>query len=141
MSARLSAHAPAFLALLRIMAALLFIEHGTQKLFGFPPGSERALPEALSLYWWAGVIEFIPGILVLVGLYTRPAAFIAAGEMAFAYWMGHASREPWPDGFFPINNGGGEAILFCFIFLYIVFAGPGRWSIDARLPQRADPDA
>ena len=83
------------------------------------------------MIWWAAIIELIPGALVLVGLFTRPAAFIAAGEMAFAYWIGHFPREPLPEGFFPVNNDGDAAILFCFIFLYLVFAGPGRWSIDA----------
>lgn len=141
MSARLSAHAPAFLALLRIVTALLFIEHGTQKLFGFPPGSSMPTPEALSMIWWAAIIELIPGALVLLGLFTRPAAFIAAGEMAFAYWIGHFPRLPLPEGFFPVNNDGDAAILFCFIFLYLVFAGPGRWSVDEQLPQRAEPDA
>jgi len=141
MSERLSAYAPTFLAILRIMTALLFIEHGTQKLFGFPPGGSMTPPETLSMIWWAGIIEIIPGALVLVGLFTRPAAFIAAGEMAFAYWIGHFPREPLPEGFFPVNNDGDAAILFCFVFLYLVFAGPGRWSIDERLPQRDEPDA
>ena len=136
MSARLSAHAPTVLALLRIITALLFIEHGTQKLLGFPPGASMPSPEALSMIWWAGLIELVPGALVLVGLFTRPAAFIAAGEMAVAYWIGHFPRLPLPDGFFPVNNDGDAAILFCFIFLYLVFAGPGRWSLDAMRPAR-----
>jgi putative oxidoreductase len=141
MNARLAAHAPTFLALLRIVAALLFIEHGTQKLLGFPSGSSMPTPEMLSMIWWAGVIELVPGALILVGLFTRPAAFIAAGEMALAYWIGHFPRLPWPEGFFPVNNDGDAPILFCFIFLYLVFAGPGRWSVDARLPAREKPEA
>jgi putative oxidoreductase len=123
------------------VAALLFIEHGTQKLFGFPPGSSMPTPETLSMIWWAGVIELVPGVLILLGLFTRPAAFIAAGEMAFAYWIGHFPRLPLPEGFFPVNTDGDAAVLFCFIFLYLVFAGPGRWSIDGRRPERNDPDA
>ena len=141
MNERLSAYAPTFLAVLRIVTALLFIEHGTQKLFGFPPGSSMPPPEALSMIWWAGVIELVPGVLILLGLFTRPAAFIAAGEMAFAYWIGHFPRLPLPEGFFPVNTDGDAAVLFCFIFLYLVLAGPGRWSIDKRLPERNDPDA
>jgi putative oxidoreductase len=142
MSARLSAYAPTFLAILRIMTALLFIEHGSQKLLGFPPGAPMPPREVFSMIWWAGVIELIPGAMVLLGLFTRPAAFIAAGEMAFAYWIGHFPRLPLPEGFFPTNNGGDAAILFCFVFLYLVFAGPGRWSVDGMLPNRdEEPDA
>ena len=92
MSERLTAWAPTFLAILRIMTALLFIEHGTQKMFGFPPGAPMPAREAFSMIWWAAVIEMIPGTLVLLGLFTRSAAFIAAGEMAFAYWLGHFAR-------------------------------------------------
>ncbi len=130
-ASRLSGYAPLFLSILRIVAALLFIEHGTQKLFGFPPGSTTPPPHVMTMLWFAGIIEFIPGALVALGLFTRPAAFIAAGEMAFAYWLGHAPRIPWPEGFFPANNGGDAAILYCFVFLYISMAGPGPWSLDA----------
>lgn len=133
MSARLSPYAPTFLALLRIVAALLFIEHGTQKLLGFPPGSSLPTPGMLSMIWWAGVIELVPGALILLGLFTRPAAFIAAGEMAFAYWIGHFPRLPLPEGFFPVNTDGDAPVLFCFIFLYLVFAGPGAWSVDGAI--------
>ena len=80
----------------------------------------------MTLSWWAGVFELILGALITLGLFTRVAAFIAAGEMAFAYWIAHA-----PQNFFPVNNGGDAAILYCFVFLFLVFAGPGRWSIDA----------
>jgi putative oxidoreductase len=124
MSSSLSAWTPYALALLRIVAGVLFLEHGTQKLFGLPPG-EHAFAEALTLAWWAGVLELVLGALITIGLFTRPAAFVASGEMAFAYWLAHA-----PQNFFPANNGGDAAILFCFVFLFLVFAGPGRWSID-----------
>ena len=121
----LSNWTPYALAVLRIVAGLIFLEHGTQKLLGFPSG-ERAFVDAMTLSWWAGVFELILGALITLGLFTRVAAFIAAGEMAFAYWIAHA-----PQSFFPVNNGGDAAILYCFVFLFLVFAGPGRWSIDA----------
>ena len=114
-------------AVLRIMTALLFIEHGTQKFFAFPPS--EYFPEApalLSLMGVAGILELVGGLLILVGFLTRPVAFVLCGFMAAAYFMGHA-----PQGFFPANNMGDAAILFCFIFLYLVFAGPGAWSVDA----------
>ena len=120
----LSNWTPYALAILRIVAGLMFLEHGTQKLFGFPPG-ERAFVEAFTLSWWAGVLDLTLGALITVGLFTRAAAFVAAGEMAFAYWLAHA-----PQNFFPINNGGDAAILYCFVFLLLVFAGPGKWSLD-----------
>jgi putative oxidoreductase len=115
---------PRMLSVLRIVAALLFFEHGTQKLLGFPP-SEREVP-ILSLSGIAGVLELFGGALLVVGLFTRPVAFMLSGLMAFAYWIAHA-----PQSFFPVLNGGDAAILFCFLFLYIVLAGPGPWSIDA----------
>jgi putative oxidoreductase len=125
MSDRLSAYAPQALAVLRIVAALLFLAHGTQKLMGFP--AAEFAPPVFSIFWFAGVIEIITGILIALGFFTRPAAFIASGTMAFAYWMAHA-----PANFYPVNNGGDAAILFCFVFLYLVFAGPGAWSINKR---------
>ena len=121
---RLGTWAPHMLAILRIVTALIFMEHGTQKLFGFPP-SDNPSPTAFSFFWIGGVLEFVGGLLVLLGLFTRPAAFLLAGEMAVAYWMFHA-----PDSVFPVLNGGDAAILYCFVFLYLVFAGPGAWSID-----------
>jgi putative oxidoreductase len=121
----LQSWAPRALGVLRIVTALLFVEHGTQKLFGFPALPPEMTIAVGSLPWIAGVIELVGGVLVLIGLFTRPAAFIVAGEMAVAYWMVHA-----PQSFFPILNGGDPAILYCFVFLYLVFAGPGAWSLD-----------
>ena len=128
---RLNAWAPRVLSLLRIVAGLIFLEHGTQKLLGFPAG-EMAGAAVMTLPWIAGVIELAAGGLLVLGLFTRPAAFIASGEMAVAYWMAHASQNP-----FPVNNGGDAAILYCFVFLYLVFAGPGPWSLDAARSGRA----
>jgi len=118
--------APRMLAVLRIMTALLFLEHGTQKLLGFPPG--KSMQPLFSLLGFAGLLELVGGLLILVGLFTRPVAFVLAGEMAFAYFIGHASR-----GFWPVNNGGDAAILYCFVFLYLTVAGAGAWSLDAVL--------
>ena len=118
--------APYALALLRIVSGLIFLEHGTQKFFGFPPGEYAGSGWAFSNPGaFAGPIEIVTGILITVGLFTRPAAFLASGTMAVAYWMMHA-----PQNFFPVNNGGDAAILYCFVFLYLVFSGPGAWSID-----------
>ena len=115
---------PRILSILRIVAAVLFIEHGTQKILGFP--TPKMVPEMLSLAWVAGIMEIVGGGLLLIGAFTRPVAFILSGQMAFAYWIAHA-----PQSTFPVLNGGDAAILFCFIFLYLVFAGGGAWSIDA----------
>lgn len=127
-SETLSRYQPQALAVLRIVTALLFIAHGTQKLLGFPanpmmPGTV----DYFSLMGLAGVLEVFGGLAILVGFFTRPVAFVLSGQMAVAYWMAHA-----PANFFPSNNGGEPAILFCFIFLYLVFAGPGAWSVDSR---------
>jgi len=122
----LSNWTPRALAALRIITALLFIGHGTMKLFGFPAGDSPMRAELFSLMGFAGVLEFFGGVLILVGLFTRPVAFILAGQMAAAYFMAHA-----PQSFYPALNGGDAAILFCFIFLYLVAAGPGAWSIDS----------
>jgi putative oxidoreductase len=120
--------APYVLSLVRIVLGLLFIEHGMSKLFGFPPGSVR---EMFTLSWYSAVIEFGAGALLTLGLATRAAAFLASGEMAFAYFISHA-----PKGFFPMLNGGDAAILYCFIFFYLVFAGGGPLSLDAALKNR-----
>jgi putative oxidoreductase len=117
--------APRMLSILRIVAALIFMEHGTQKLFNFPP-SDGPRTELLSLLGLAGVLELVGGLLLVLGLCTRPVAFILAGMMAVAYWMAHA-----PQSFFPALNGGDAAILYCFVFLYLTFAGGGPWSLDA----------
>jgi len=116
---------PQALSLLRIVTALLFLMHGTGKLFGFPPIGMN--PPPMSLFWIAGVIEVIGSLLLIAGLFSRPAAFLLSGEMAYAYWTVHA-----PDSTFPIVNHGEGAILFCFIFLLIAAAGPGPWSLDAK---------
>ncbi|MCB1478744.1 MAG: DoxX family protein [Tepidamorphaceae bacterium] len=117
---------PQMLSVLRIVSALIFMAHGTQKLLGFP-ASERGMPETFSLMWFGGVLEMVGGALLVIGLFSRPVAFILSGMMAVAYWMFHA-----PQNFFPTLNGGDAAILFCFVFLYIFFAGPGPWSVDAK---------
>lgn len=122
---RLSAYAPQALAVLRIVAGLLFLLHGTQKLLGFP--ATEMSPPLVSLFGAAGLIELVTGVLIIIGFFTRPAAFIASGTMAVAYWMVHA-----PNSLFPTNNGGDAPILFCFVFLYLVFAGPGAWSVNKR---------
>ncbi|TDL79325.1 DoxX family protein [Palleronia sediminis] len=125
-----TAWAPVMLSVLRIVTALIFFAHGTQKLLGFP-ASDR-MPEAFTLGWTAGVIELIAGGLLVIGLFTRPAAFIASGTMAAAYFIAHL-----PQSFYPPLNGGDAAILYCFVFLYLVFAGPGPWSVDAMRNGRA----
>ena len=119
------------LAALRIVAGLLFLAHGVIKVFGFPAGAEPGQQELLSLFGIGGVIELITGRLLILGLFTRPAAFIASGQMAVAYWMFHFPSSPYP-----AVNGGDAAILYCFIFLYIFTAGPGAWSMDNRTAKR-----
>ncbi len=123
--------APYVRSILRIMAGLLFLEHGMSRLLGFP--SPLPTPALFTMYWFAGAIEFAGGILVTLGLFTRAAAFVMSGEMAFAYFISHA-----PKGFFPILNRGDGAILFCFIFFYLVFAGAGPLSLDALLSRQRD---
>ena len=118
------AWAPRLLSLLRIVAGFIFMLHGAQKLLGFPAPFPMPLP-AFSLFWFAGVLELLGGALILIGLLTRPVAFVLSGEMAFAYFMGHA-----PKSFWPVLNGGDAAILYCFVFLYLAAAGTGPWSVD-----------
>ena len=128
---RLTAWAPMALAVLRIVAALLFMEHGSQKLYNFPP-SDYAVGFQLSMIGAAGMLEFFGGLLILLGLFTRPVAFLLSGEMAIAYWTVHAKQS-----LFPALNMGDAAILFCFVFLYLVFAGPGALSLDAIMRRKA----
>ncbi|MGH8346590.1 MAG: DoxX family protein [Pseudomonas sp.] len=120
--------APRLLSVLRIITAFLFLQHGTAKLFGFPHVAFFDELSLFSLIGFAGVLEAVGGLLLVLGLFTRPVAFILSGEMAFAYFIGHA-----PKGLFPLLNNGEPAILFCFIFLYLVAAGGGAWSLDRRL--------
>ncbi len=123
--------APIILSVLRIVTAFLFMQHGGQKLFGFPAPSHMALP-LFSLMGVAGILEFFGGLLLLIGLFSRPVAFLLSGEMAVAYFMAHA-----PQGFWPLMNKGELAIIYCFIFFYLFVAGGGSWSID-RLWRRND---
>ena len=120
----LSQHEPKARGLLRIVTSLLFIEHGTQKFFNFPPTDMEMNLSGLMLI--AAILEAVGGLLMLVGFLTRPVAFVLSGFMAAAYWMAHA-----PQSFYPVNNMGDAAILYCFVFLFFVFAGAGAWSVDA----------
>ena len=120
------------LSVLRIVAALLFIEHGMMKLFNFPPSTMFEGVKLFSLIGVAGTLELVGGALLLIGLFTRPVAFILAGEMAFAYFMAHA-----PKSFYPALNEGEPAILFCFIFLYLAAAGGGAWAVDNLIGKKA----
>lgn len=107
------------LNLLRISAALIYVPHGCQKLFGEQP------PDFTTLLGIAGLLEFVGGSMILIGLFTRPVAFVLSGQMAVAYWTAHAPRGPWP-----IGNGGELAVLFCFLFLFLFAHGGGSWSVD-----------
>ena len=118
--------APRLLSLLRIIVGLLFIEHGTAKLFGFPADAEVGMVQLFSLLGLSGMLELVGGILLTLGLFTRITAFILSGEMAFAYFIVHA-----PYSFFPLINRGEPAVFYCFLFLYMAAAGPGPWSVDA----------
>ena len=117
---------PRILSILRIMTGLLYLQHGMSKVFGFPPTANPRPYVLMTLVpGVAGLLELIGGALMTVGLFTRIVAFILSGEMAFAYFMAHAPRS-----MFPLVNGGELAVLYCFVFLYFVFAGPGPWSLD-----------
>jgi putative oxidoreductase len=117
------------LSLLRIIVGLLFLEHGTQKIFGWPPSTMMPMPVQIgTMLGSAGLIETFGGLAILLGLLTRPVSFLLAGEMAVAYFTSH-----FPRSFFPVNSGGDPAVLFCFIFLYFMFAGAGPWSLDAMI--------
>jgi putative oxidoreductase len=117
---------PQVLSVLRIIAGLLILQFGMAKLLGFPYVEMFKGVQLFSLYGLAGTIELVGGVLLVIGLFTRPAAFILSGEMAAAYFMAHL-----PKGFIPLLNGGNEAVIYCFVFLLFVFAGPGPWSVDA----------
>ena len=123
------------LSVLRIVLGVLYVEHGTNKIWAWPPAGRPPIPyELLSLNGVAGVLETFGGALILIGLLTRPVAFLLAGEMAVAYFKVHIVRS-----IFPIGNGGDNVVLFCFIFLYLVFAGAGPWSFDALFARRTAP--
>jgi len=126
MDATLNAWQPRVLSILRIMAGLLLLQHGLVKMFAFPMAFPNPVPQ-FSLLWFAAVIEIIGGVLLIIGLFTRWVAFVCAGFAAFAYFIGHAPRS-----YYPIQNGGTLAVLYCFVFFYLFFAGPGPWSIDAK---------
>jgi putative oxidoreductase len=126
---------PILLAALRIVAGVLFLAHGLVKLFGFPSGAAPGQQALLSLMGIGAVIELVTGTLIALGLFTRPAAFIASGQMAVGYWMFHA-----PASMYPAVNGGDAAILFCFVFLYLAAAGAGAFSLE-RLFRNATPPA
>lgn len=121
----LSRYEPQLLGLLRIVAGVLFLAHGVVKLFGFPPDAQPGVQQLTSLMGIGGLLELVLGGLIALGLFTRPAAFVAAGEMAVAYWMFHAPRS-----FYPVVNQGDAAILYCFLFLYLVARGPGAFSVE-----------
>jgi putative oxidoreductase len=128
------------LAIFRIVAALMFIAAGTMKLFGYPPPpppmTVMPLIPTFSQAWFAGVMEMIGGTAIALGLWTRPVAFILAGEMAVAYFQGHA-----PQGFFPNSNNGIPAVMYCFLYLYLMFAGAGAWSLDRVIARAKRGDA
>jgi putative oxidoreductase len=120
-----SRYEPQLLSILRIITGFLFMAHGSMKLLAFPAPFPMGEVELISLMGLAGILELVGGFLILIGLFTRPVAFILSGEMAFAYFMVHA-----PNNFWPILNGGESAVLFCFTFLYLAAAGGGPWSAD-----------
>ena len=122
----LSRLTPAILSILRIVIGLVFLAHGTGKFLGFP--HLPSVPPHYAMGWWGGLLELVGGALIVLGLFTRPVAFILSGEMAVAYFMSH-----YPKSFFPILNGGELAVVLCFAFLYFVVAGPGPLSADALL--------
>lgn len=123
---RVDTYSTHMLSVFRIVVGLLFLMHGTAKLFGWPAAGGTAEMFAWPM-WWAGLIEIVVGVLVTIGLFTRAAAFIGAGQMAIAYFWQHL-----PNDFWPINNGGEPAVLFCFALLLLVFAGPGAWAVNRR---------
>lgn len=127
---KLSNYAPQMLSVLRIVSAFMFIPSGTAKMFGWPVASPGGVPEPMTQIWFGAWIEIIGGLLLLIGLFTRPTAFLLSGTMAVAYWQFHWAKDRI---FWPSVNGGVPAALFCFVFLYFVFSGPGPWSVDAKM--------
>jgi len=127
-----SSWSPRLLSVLRIVVSFLFMQHGGQKLLGFPSNLPFHSFPLLSLLWVAGVLELFGGALLFLGIFTRPVSFVLAGEMAVAYFKAHA-----PSGFWPLLNHGELAVLYCFVFLYLVVAGGGSWSLDALRMYRA----
>ena len=126
---------PRVLSVLRIVSAYMLMLHGTQKLLGFPAGRSGTV-ELMSLAGVAGMLELAGGLLLLIGLFTRPVAFLLSGEMAFAYFISHAPRG---NPLLPITNGGDLAVEWCFVFLFIAVAGGGKWALDAVLSRRRPP--
>ena len=124
-----STWAPKVLSILRVIAGFLIMQHGLQKIFGFPAGPQpQPTPPLLSMMGFVGILELVGGILLIIGLFTRPAAFILSGLLAVAYFMAHA-----PQGFWPVLNKGELAALYSFVFLYLAVAGGGEWSLDRML--------
>ena len=124
---------PRVLSIVRIVVGLLYLQHGLSKFFNFPVPFPAGHPAMFTLYWFAGIIEVFGSLLLILGLFTRAAAFIMSGEMAIAYFYVHMPRG----GFFPIANGGDSVILYCFIFFYFFVAGGGCWSLDQLLSRRS----
>lgn len=127
-AASLAGWAPRFQSVLRIVAGLLILQHGAQKILDFPPGGNGGGVDLSTLAGWSGPIELVGGVLIVLGLFSRPTAFILSGFTAVAYWMVHAPQSPYP-----INNGGELAALYCFVFLYLFFAGPGPIALDSAM--------
>ena len=120
----LAPHAAKVLSLLRIVTGLMFVQHGTQKIFGFPQAANGPF-ELVSQMGVGGVLELVGGVMIVLGLFTRPVAFVLSGMMAVAYFQFHAASS-----LYPLVNGGELAALYCFVFLYLSFAGPGEWALD-----------
>jgi putative oxidoreductase len=138
LDARLASYSSPALSIFRIVFGLLFAMHGSQKLFDWPIAAPMPIEVGAWPAWWAGIIELVCGLLIALGLFTRIAAFIAAGEMAVAYfWMSWPPLEGEPASFWPIANKGELAVLYCFGFLALAALGAGAWSVDARRRQRA----
>ncbi|HVE59639.1 MAG TPA: DoxX family protein [Pyrinomonadaceae bacterium] len=130
----LNSWSPRILSVLRIITGFLFLWHGSQKLFSFPPPPPEMAAAPKGFLLFAGGLEFFGGLLILIGLFTRPVAFILSGMMAVAYWMGHGLTGK---GFLPLVNGGELAVIYCFVFFYFFFAGGGPWSVDSLFKKNA----